>query len=156
MDEHWPFFPETLSCSISSAFRQFTEIRVCDQITRSLKLFQSVRIVILEFQGCFIVQLSRFFQALFRSVLLSLSELAHLVYHTVLCLSTTFFIFFKLFCFFKIVCIVDSICSLLTACTFYHIICDMSTTFLNFFKFQKVETEKEGFEPSRRANDLHP
>ncbi|RHC84259.1 hypothetical protein DW827_06285, partial [Blautia obeum] len=39
-----------------------------------------------------------------------------------------------------------------TACLLYHILSTVSSTFLKFFIFQnsKPQTEKEGFEPSRR------
>ena len=46
-----------------------------------------------------------------------------------------------------------------TACSFYLILNCLSRTFLIFLKylvFKKIKTEKEGFEPSRRVNDLLP
>ena len=46
-----------------------------------------------------------------------------------------------------------------TACLFYLILNCLSRTFLIFLKylvFKKIKTEKEGFEPSRRVNDLLP
>ena len=46
-----------------------------------------------------------------------------------------------------------------TACSFYLIQNCLSRTFLIFLKhlvFKKIKAEKEGFEPSRRVNDLLP
>ena len=46
-----------------------------------------------------------------------------------------------------------------TACSFYLILNCLSRTFLIFLKhlvFRKIKAEKEGFEPSRRVNDLLP
>ena len=46
-----------------------------------------------------------------------------------------------------------------TARSFYLILNCLSRTFLIFLKylvFKKIKTEKEGFEPSRRVNDLLP
>ena len=40
--------------------------------------------------------------------------------------------------------------SFVTAHLLYHIFFNVSSTFLKFFIFFKLQTEKEGFEPSRR------
>ena len=79
-------------------------------------------------------------------------ETACLLYHSCLSLSRTFLKFFLFF--FR--------SSFATASLIYHIDHSMSTLIFIFFRtfqiriFQKIRTEKEGFEPSHRANGLYP
>ena len=108
------------------------------------------------FQGCFTVQLSMY------SVLLLpfyLPDATFIRYHIFQCLSTTFFIF--LFCHYFAT-------KLSTGHPWKFLSLDrdslyrLSPIFENvkyFFLFifsRNFKTEKEGFEPSRRVNDLHP
>ena len=83
---------------------------------------------------------------------------AYLDYHIFCCLSTTFLILF-----FALSLQVHSLDVLFaTAKIEYHVFYLLSTTFLMFSSlifFRCIvlhQTEKEGFEPSRRSPDLHP
>ena len=71
---------------------------------------------------------------------------AFILYHIFFSLSRTFSSFLKVFSMHFL---------LLFSATrlVYHISNRLSTSFLSFFK---LKTEKEGFEPSRRVNDLDP
>ena len=82
------------------------------------------------------------------------SAATSLLYQTLFCLSRTFLTFFKSF--FDVL-----FSNLLSEYWFYHWFSLLSRTFLFFWIFYFIQaiqknTEKEGFEPSHRANGLHP
>ena len=177
---HWLFIPLFSKLPELTVFWVVTSI--FDLVTRSwYDLFASLWITpeslsracsLGIFQGCITVYLSRYCLLLFTAATL-------LSYHRSFALSTTFFIFSKLFLLCK------CLSTLLSGFSFYHMPIFLSTTFFKFLTFFKQasqqelspfrakkkksqslkilsfipigsETEKEGFEPSRRVNDLHP
>ena len=82
------------------------------------------------------------------------SAATSLLYQTLFCLSRTFLTFSKVF--FDVL-----FSNLLSEYWFYHWFSLLSRTFLFFWIFYFIQaiqknTEKEGFEPSHRANGLHP
>ena len=89
------------------------------------------------------VQFSRFFVVV--------SATAHIFYHKHSCLSTTFLIYFLFFFFQKRHFFNSS-----TSLSWKPISVKHFFVFIFSSFFSKKETEKEGFEPSRRLPDLHP
>ena len=107
---------------------------------RIFRSFKNLKLLELS-RMCFTVQLSRF------SAFLSNSN-SDILSCCFLFVKNFFNFFQSLFCRFIF---------LSTAYLFYH---RLSFFVKNFFQLfpscSVIETEKEGFEPSRRANDLHP
>ena len=89
------------------------------------------------------------FIILFQECQVLFCDTTSLFYHIQKSLSRTFLIYFLMFC-----------CFSRATRTFYHIPIHLSSTFLFFFFIFQIRvkniTEKEGFEPSHRAKDLHP
>ena len=113
----------------------------------------SEKLFFIIFQGCFTVQLSRFLLNLFDSVCYALPRQRVLSYQRYILLSTLFCNFFQKN--------TNYIFSTISWCFVsgrpQEIFCILSSdTKTTLWRTGLSLTEKEGFEPSRRANDLYP